>query len=252
MWGVGVGDGVGLPDIHLWAASTVLSGTSVLVLSRWGPSDNVSLTVDELDIVWALSIAVTGTVLSTSLVTRVAGLSSIGVHLREVESTVQTARKLGDIDIEGELLVEEVEHLVGLVLVVHKIDTGTDVGGVLTLGDEAEGKGITGSGDTVGSGVVSTIKSAVGSASGWVRAERGVPGVTIVAVGSTGGSVKPAPVGIEDNRVLLGNTATRLGALLGGDLWVGLSGEGTDLLSSGEGGKSQRVESGGLEHFECC
>lgn len=84
-----------------------------------------------LDIVRALSITVTGTILGTSLVARVLGKTTISVHLNEVQSTVETAVKLGNVDVEGELLVEEVEHLVLGVGGVHEVDTATNVLGVL-------------------------------------------------------------------------------------------------------------------------
>jgi hypothetical protein len=69
-------------------------------------------TVDELDVPGALRITVASSVLGTSLVVGVLRETTISVHLDEVESTVETARKLGDVDIKGELAVEQVEHLV--------------------------------------------------------------------------------------------------------------------------------------------
>lgn len=71
--------------------------------------DNTDLSVDELKITWALSVTVTGSVLSTSLVSWVCSQSSISFHLGEVQSTVKTTRKLGDIDGEGELSSQQVE-----------------------------------------------------------------------------------------------------------------------------------------------
>ena len=56
---VGSGDGVGLPDIHLRAAGTELTTSSVLVLVGWVPSLGVGNTLDPLDVVGALGIAVT-------------------------------------------------------------------------------------------------------------------------------------------------------------------------------------------------
>jgi hypothetical protein len=106
-------------------------------------------TVDELDISGALRIAVASSVLGTSLVVGVFGLATISVHLDEVESTVKTARKLGDIDIKRELAVEQVE-----LLVVrgasgsHKVDTGTNVL-LLSRSDKLEGQGVTAGGNTV-------------------------------------------------------------------------------------------------------
>ena len=55
---VGSGDGVGLPDVHLGAAGTDVTLAGVGVVLRAVPALDVSLTVDPLDIVGALSIAV--------------------------------------------------------------------------------------------------------------------------------------------------------------------------------------------------
>lgn len=112
--GAGVGsesgrDLVGLPDIHLRAASTVVTDTSVGIVGGGIPTLNVTNTVDVLEITGALSVAVTGTVLGTSLVGGVLGLATIKIHGDEVESAVETAAGAGDIDIEGELVAEELE-----------------------------------------------------------------------------------------------------------------------------------------------
>lgn len=100
---------VGLPDIHLRAASTIFARAGVAVILGGVPSLNVGLAVDELDVAGALSITVTGTVLGTSLVAGVLGKTTVEVHGDEVESTVQTAANVGDIDIKGELVAEELE-----------------------------------------------------------------------------------------------------------------------------------------------
>lgn len=148
MGGVGGGDGVGLPDVHLGAAGTELTGSSVRVSIRWVPALNVGNTVDVLDVVGALSIAVTGSVLGTGLVVALAHTTVSG-HLDEVESTVETARQLGNIDVEGELLADQVEHLV-LGVGLHEVRTRTNVGGVGVLGHELEAQRVAAGGDTVG------------------------------------------------------------------------------------------------------
>jgi hypothetical protein len=121
-------------------------------------------------------MAHTGSVLGTSLVARVLAHTTILLHLDEVESTVQAARKLGDINIEGELLSDDVEHLV-LGVGGHEVGTATNVGRVGTLGDEFEGQSIAAGGDTVGSRVVSTVDSTVGSAGLAVLARSSIPRV---------------------------------------------------------------------------
>ena len=198
--------------------------------------------VDELEITWALSITVTGSVFGTSQVGGVLGHSTIGIHLGEVEGTVQAARKLGNIDGEGELRSQKVE---GLVLSCaswsHQICSGSDVG-VCTLGDEVESERVAGGGDTVDVRVFSTVKSAVGGASCVVGAESGVPGVSSVAVGSSAGCLmEPSPVGIEDNG--LGRScATACGTFADGQRRMVLSSDDTNLLGlsrNKEGGEGE-------------
>ena len=212
------------------------------------------LSVDELDIVWALSIAVTGTIFGTSLVAWVLGETTIGSHLRKVQSTIQTTGEVRNIDIESELLVVWLEHLILAVRVVHEVDTGTDVGRVWTLGDILEGKGVAGGGDTICSGVVSTVNSTVLRTGCSIRAETGIPGATVIAVGGARGSVGPTPVRVEHNGTRLlsaGRTGTSAGTLRPRKLGMGLRSEGTNLLgcdsSCKEDKRQQRLA---VEHCE--
>ena len=108
-------------------------------------SQNSYLAVDELDVLGALRVAVASTVLSTSLVGCVLGETTILSHLDEVQSTVETAGEVGHVDIEGEFLVEEGEHLV-VGVVLHQVDTRADVG----AGNELERERVAAGRDTVG------------------------------------------------------------------------------------------------------
>ena len=90
----------------------------------------------------------TSSVLGTSLVVALVD-TTVGSHLNKVESTVQTARQLGDVDVEGELLADEVEHLV-LGVALHEVGTRTNVSRVRALGDELEGQRVAAGSDTVG------------------------------------------------------------------------------------------------------
>lgn len=143
--------------------------------------ESTYLAVDELQVTRALRIAVAGTHLGTSLVAGVLSHTTIGIHLGEVEGAVETAGEVGDVDVEGELLVEELEHLVARVG-LHEVETGADVL-VGTAGDEVELERGPAGGDTVGTGVVRSVQSAVGGAGGGVGAQGRVPGVSGVAVG---------------------------------------------------------------------
>lgn len=139
MGGESRGDLVGLPDIHLGAAGSPLTLPGIWIRWRWVPSENISLTINILDILWALSITVSSSVSGTSLVLWVLARASIGVHLNEVEGTVETAWHVGHIDVESELLILELEHFISI-LTVHHVGSRTDVLSVLALSDEAEGE----------------------------------------------------------------------------------------------------------------
>jgi len=239
---VGSGHAVSLPDIHLVTAGSVVSGTSVGIVGIGSPAIGVCNTVDELDVSGALGVAVSGSVLGTSLVRREPGNTTVGVHLGEVEGTVETTGKVGDIDVEGELLVENLEKLVLAVAVGGQhVDTGTDVL-LRGVGHELEGECIAACSDTVGARVVSTVKGAVLGASGTVGTESRVPGVTGVAVVRASGAVEPAPVGVEDDLSGLAGAARRR-ALLPGERRVGLSGKGANLLGECRGGEGKGEES---------
>jgi len=115
-------------------------------------------------------------------------------------------------------------------VVGHEVDTGSDV--LLgTRGDKLHGHRVPGGGDTVSARIISAIESAVGGAGLAIWAESGIPSVTSVAVGGTGGSVQPTPVGIEDDSAASLSSATAGSTLLPGHLWVSLGSVGTDLLT---------------------
>ena len=86
--------------------------------------------------------------LSTSLVVALVD-ATVGGHLGEVESTIQTAGQVGHVDIESEFLADEIEHLV-LGVGLHEVGTGADVGGERALGDKLQVQRIAAGRDTVG------------------------------------------------------------------------------------------------------
>lgn len=212
-----------LPDVHLGAARSISTSSSVGASSV--PALNIGLAVDELDVVRALRVTVSGSVLGTSLVGGELGHATIGVHLTEVDSTVQAARQLRHIHVKGELLVEQVEHAV-LGVRSHQVGTRTDVAAVGVLGDKVElqGTGARG-GDAVGATVVCTIDRAVCGAGRAIWAERCVPGVARVAVCVSAGGVRPAPVGIKRDLGLLRLAAAGGRARLDGERRVCLGSE---------------------------
>lgn len=185
------------------------------------------LAVDELDIVGALGVTITGSVLGTSFVGGVLGKTTIGVHLDEVESAVKATREVGHIDVEGELLILELKHLVCSVT-RHEIHTRTDVG----PSNKFEGECGTGGTDTVSARVISTVYGAILGTGGGVGALGGVERVTSVTVRVPTGSVKPAPVCVENDGCVESGAAARLGTFLGAEFGMGFCHLRTNLLGA--------------------
>jgi hypothetical protein len=67
------------------------------------------------------------------------GQATIGIHLDEVKGAIDTTGQIGHVDVEGELLVPKIEHLVAGV-VGHKIHARANVGGVKAMCDELDGE----------------------------------------------------------------------------------------------------------------
>lgn len=170
----------------------MVTNSSVGVVSGRNPALNVGLTTDELQVTRTLRVAVSNTVLSTGLVVRVLGDTTVGVHGHKVEGTIQTAREVGNIDGEGELLVQQVKNLV-VGVICHEVGTRSDVG----TGNEVQTQRIAGGSDTVRSRVVCTVESTVLSTSSISVADSGIPSVSSIAVGAGIDTMHPAPVGIQ-------------------------------------------------------
>ena len=215
-----------------------------------GDSVDTHSSVNELDVLGALRVTVASSILGTSLVRREARHTTVGVHLREVDGTVETTGEVRHVDIEGELHVLHVERRV-LRVAVHQVDARPDVGRARGIRDEVELERAAGRCDTVGALVVRTVESAVSSAGRWVGTESSVPGVAGVAVRVPGDIVHPAPVGVEDDLAVDSRAAGfRAGLIRQGR--VGLSRDGTDLLSANatKGDESEGEQCAGAEHVE--
>jgi len=235
----GVGDAVGLPDVHLRAARAQIAGACVGIVRRRDPARNIALAINELDVTRALRVAVSGTVCRASLVVRVLGLATIGVHLDEVESAVQAARKLRDIHVERKLLVWQGEHMV-VGTVVQKVHARADVlCGV--RGDELQREGISGRRDAIGVGVIRAFEHTGLRADRVACADRGIPSITSVTVSVTasGVDVSPSPVSVKRHGAS-GSRATGVARTsLPGQGRVGLRLVGANTLSGGESRKSE-------------
>merc|ERR1712086_532514 len=111
----------------------------VRISSTWFPTFRIGLTIDELQVMGALGITVSSTILGTS--TSIFGFTSICIHLHEIQSAVDSTIKLGIIHSVSELLVLQLEEHVR-VFGVHEIRSRSNILAVRTLGHKAELKGI--------------------------------------------------------------------------------------------------------------
>lgn len=196
-----VGARVGLPDVHLVAAGALAL--------------DVALAVDEGGGV-ALGIAVAGAVVGAAGVEL--GLGSVGNHFRQVEGRVHAAGELGGVDVEGELVARQGEHLVLVLGLVEEVDARGDDSAVEDV-LQAEGSAI--GGHAVDRVVWDTLNNAVLSARLLVGAGGGVWRVApVTAVVTVGSLVDRVGKRVEDDVVLLGLAAVLLGAPERGDLWV--------------------------------
>jgi hypothetical protein len=107
-----------------------------------------SLAVDEFNALGTLGITVASSVFGASLVVGVLGETTIGVHLDEIKGAIETAGQTGYIDVEGELLVLKIEHLIAGV-VGHKIHARANIGRVKAMRDELYGECTASGCDTV-------------------------------------------------------------------------------------------------------
>ena len=87
-------DAVSFPDVELHAAGSVFTASCVGVRWAWVPPFGVSFTIDEFNVVWALGITISNTVVSTGLVIWICSFSTIGWHLSEIKSAIDTAWKV--------------------------------------------------------------------------------------------------------------------------------------------------------------
>ena len=136
------------------------------------------LAVDELQVTRALRVAVSSSELGTSLVVGELGHATVSLHLGEVEGTVQATRKLGNIDVKSELLVEELEDLVAGVG-IHEINPRAHVGRAISAaGHEFQAQRVARIGNAVGALIVCAIKSTVCGTGFAIGTKGSIPAVT--------------------------------------------------------------------------
>jgi hypothetical protein len=176
---------VGLPNIHLCATRSVLPSTHVVVfvIRIRIPINDVGLTVDELDIVRALRIAITGAVVGTGLIVSEA-LASVVVHLNEIHGTINAAFKMRDINVHRELPILQIKHLVA-VIAIQQVQARANIRTMGVFSDEAQLDTAVYLRDAILTGVTisgHTFDSAPLSASYWVIAQRCIPRIPRVTI----------------------------------------------------------------------
>mmetsp|Transcript_119565 Transcript_119565/g.194468 ORF Transcript_119565/g.194468 Transcript_119565/m.194468 type:complete len:362 (-) Transcript_119565:212-1297(-) len=135
VWCVRIRPGIRLPDVHLVAASTIMPSAHIatFILRVWFPAFDICFTINELYVVWTLSIAIASAKLGAGLVCT-DSFPAIFLHLNEVNRAVHATLKLGHISGESKLSVHHLEHLI-LVVFIH-VQTGTNANTILVLVDK--------------------------------------------------------------------------------------------------------------------
>merc|ERR1719499_1769468 len=113
---------VRLPDVHLCTASAVLaiSHAFVGVMRVGNPIHDVGFARDPLDVVWALSVAVSRPEVGACVVSTLA-LAPLRVHLYEIHRAVHPTEGKGDIEVHCEFAILQVEHLVLLAALIQHV-----------------------------------------------------------------------------------------------------------------------------------
>jgi len=135
-----------------------------------------------------LGVTVSSTISRSSFVAGELAQSTVGGHLNKVQSAVETTGERRHVNIEGEFLVQEVEHLVVGVVLIKQVNSGSDVryslksatsqrkyDEGLTSSHELQAKFIAAGGNTVGGLVVGTVECASSSTSLTIGAQGCVP-----------------------------------------------------------------------------
>lgn len=193
-----------------------------------------SLAVDELNALRTLGITVASSVCGASLVVGVFGETTIGVHLDEVKGAIETAGQIRHVDVESELLVLKIEHLV-VGVVGHKIHARANICGVKAMRDELDGECTAGRCNPVRASVIGTIQCAVLSAGYGVGTHRHVPRVTSVAVGGAACCVQRAPVRVDRDRCGQGLAVAACRTLLNAEVGVDFIRLRANLLTTHNG-----------------
>lgn len=104
-------EGIGFPDVHLDAAGTIHASSRARL-----PVEKIRLSIDEFNILRTLGVAITGSKLGACLIVGILRRTSVGRHFDEIKRAIQSTRQAGEIDVECELLILQMEHLIGRIV----------------------------------------------------------------------------------------------------------------------------------------
>merc|ERR1719440_2548839 len=162
----------------------------------------------------------------------VLALATVSFHLHKVKRTIESTIKVGIIHSVGELLVLQLEELVG-VLRVHQVVTRTHIPAVRALCHETQSEAVAGSFHTICVLILCTgsLDDTVFCTSFVIRAEAGVPGIASVTIVGLALGMGPAPIGIDCDvtRLRLASTSSAFGIR---KTWMCLLSLGTRLLGN--------------------
>ena len=214
---------VGFPDIHLVTADTLALDVALnnqLVEFKINSIRFTYNSVDERSDI-ALSITVSSTLSSTKSAVSACALTTIGRHLRKVQSTIHTARKLLSLNVERELSTGKLEHLILLLVLLKKVNTRRNR---LAISQHLQTKSAARGSDTLGlvRSQVHARELAVLGTCLLIRASLGVSGFTPVTTVLAVGLADAMEFSVGDDVVCRLLAAARFGAAVGVDLGVHL------------------------------
>mmetsp|Transcript_38036 Transcript_38036/g.93028 ORF Transcript_38036/g.93028 Transcript_38036/m.93028 type:complete len:203 (+) Transcript_38036:1002-1610(+) len=153
----------------------------------------------------ALGVTISRPVLRPSLVPVILALPAVRIHLHKIQSAIQTTWQLRHVNIECELLVLQLEQLVGL-LSIHQIRPAANVARVLTLRHKPQLQLVPVAGDAIWRRPIlcrDPVQPAVARASLRIRTIARVPAVPRVAIRAAPHLMQPAPVRVQSHALLL-------------------------------------------------
>mmetsp|Transcript_70888 Transcript_70888/g.148293 ORF Transcript_70888/g.148293 Transcript_70888/m.148293 type:complete len:465 (+) Transcript_70888:266-1660(+) len=217
MHSVDTGLSVGLQDVHLVTAISEPSAVAPALGLPIGihrtaidvPIQQVCIALD-VPHAWALGVTIAGAMAGADAV-GIAVLVAILVHLDEIEGCIHAARQRRQVDVEGELLVQEFEHLI-VVRILQHVDARSIGKFQLQAVVPNRNRLVVFAVGLLGN----SLSHAILSASVGVWAELLVPELTRQAIVVPILIADPSPLHVHDDFTMLAPAVVWVGALLNG------------------------------------